>query len=122
MNIADSKIDAIIDIVTKGDTSRKTTFHRAAQEYLQQVASDMLLPEGSFDIRVNKGGFAVLGEVILHSDTLYVCLGGSVPLKTFYFRKVKGRKDYCGGNNNHLPYTALREPFKVVKAFENVRA
>ena len=121
MNIPAKNISIIIDIATRGDVSRKGTFHRLGKEYLREVARLMLLREGTYDIRVNKGGPAVLGEVILHSDTLYVCLGGSIPSDKFYYRTCQGRRDFTGGANNWMLYTALREPFRAVMAFERAR-
>lgn len=55
----------------------KEKFHKDAAKALRQVAKALKLSAGSFKIRSNKAGPAVLGEVVLHSDTLYILVGGS---------------------------------------------
>ncbi|MBA1203485.1 MULTISPECIES: hypothetical protein [Pseudomonas] len=78
----------------------KETLHRSGKRLLKEIAGRLKLPESSYEIRSCKGGNAVMGEVILHSDHLYlmVHLGFDRVLKVLY-RSCEGRKDYAGGMN-----------------------
>lgn len=80
----------------------KDAFHRAGKKALKALAVKLELPAGSYDIRSNKAGIAVSGEVTLHSEKLYIEIGqsfGSNGLKVL-FRTCKGRRDFTGGQNN----------------------
>jgi hypothetical protein len=90
-----------------GSYEQKEKFHREGRKLLKEVASRLGLKKENFSIRSNKGGPAVLGDVILHSDTLYINLGGSYFNKSFMFRSCKGQKDYTGGTNNWMTYEFL---------------
>jgi len=82
--------------------SNKDQFHRAGKKALKALATKLELPEGSFDVRSNKGGIAVSGEVTLHSNNLYVQISESFTGRGLQvmFRTCKGRNDYTGGQNN----------------------
>ena len=82
----------------------KRRWINAARLACKSVAEDLGLAPGTFDVRTNKGGDAVPGEVILHGDNLYLCLGTSMPGDTLvgFARSCKGRKDYTGGVNRWL--------------------
>ena len=54
------------------DGDAKEAFHRTARRQLKLLAAALGLPTGGFDLRSNKGGIAVSGEVTLHADHLYV--------------------------------------------------
>ena len=61
------------------------------------------------DVRSNKGGIAVSGEITLHHDEVYVQVS-----QTFsgadtgiLIRTCKGRRDYTGGVNNFAALTLL---------------
>lgn len=91
------------------DEERKTRFLRTSKKHLKALADALGLASANYDLRVNKGGIAVSGEVTLHSDNLYVqvsqsCLG---PDFGILIRSCKGRRDYRGGPNNHAPITML---------------
>ncbi len=67
------------------------------------------LADGTYEVRSNKGGIAVGGEVTLHADHLYVqisqsCFGRG---KEIMYRYCKGRKDYCGGHNHYFNVNRL---------------
>lgn len=69
----------------------------------------MRLPSGSFDLRSNKGGIAVSGEITLHHEAVYIqvsqsALGGGMG---FLIRTCRGRRDYTGGANNWNPLALL---------------
>lgn len=82
--------------------TNKDQLHRAGKKALKALAAKLELPEGSFEVRSNKGGIAVSGEVTLHSDNLYVQIFESCTRRGLQvmFRTCKGRKDYSGGQNN----------------------
>ena len=84
----------------------KDEFHRKYKRKLRAIAIALGLTPGSFDVRSNKGGPAVLGEVILHTDTLYVSVGGLDATRVM-FRACKGRKDYYGGVNRWIGIDAV---------------
>lgn len=83
-----------------GATS-KDYFHLEGKKFLRDLAKEIGIPAGTFDVRSNMGGIAVSGEVILHSETLYVQLYESCmrPGIEILFRSCKGRSDYTGGRN-----------------------
>jgi hypothetical protein len=78
----------------------KEAFHTTAKAALKEVADALELPKGSYEIRSNKAGPAILGEVTLHGENIYVQVGES-PHGILY-RTCKGRKDYTGGGNQWL--------------------
>lgn len=91
------------------DSERKETFLQGARQYLQDLARELGLPKGSYDLRVNRGGIAVSGEVTLHTDHVYVqvaqsVMGGEYAL---LYRTCRGRKDYTGGGNCWLTWRDL---------------
>jgi hypothetical protein len=92
---------------------QKEKFHIDAKAYLNELAKRMNLPKGSYSVKSNKGGSAVLGEVTLHTDSIYVQLGGSCFNQSFMFRKCQSQKDYIGGTNNWMKYTDLIEKSTV---------
>lgn len=80
----------------------KERFHRAAKKVLKSLAQEIGLPDGSYDIRSNKGGIAVSGEVTLHGEHIYVQMYessfGNGGIEMMY-RSCKSRKDYSGDQN-----------------------
>ena len=91
------------------DEARKRRFHAAARVRLRQLAAALGLPAGSFDLRANKGGIAVSGEVTLHHERLYVqvsqpAFGGDTGV---LIRTCRSRRGYVGGPNHFVPLTML---------------
>lgn len=121
MRIGESTINLIIQTGQNHDLHFKDQFHRYAKQYLKDIAVNMGLGTNEYEIRSNKGGPGVLGEVILHTDHLYVCMGGSVSWgdKSFYYRTCKGRKDYTGGVNTFMKYKDLENPENVARIFSS---
>jgi len=93
------------------DQKDKETFHKLGKQVMQQIADDLGLTKGSYDIRSNKAGPAILGEVTLHTDTLYVTTTNINGLR-FLSRSCNGRKDYCGGTNIYSPLFYLNEKYE----------
>lgn len=81
----------------------KDQLHRAGKKALKALAVKLELPTDAFEVRSNKGGIAVSGEVTLHTDKLYVQIFESFTGKGLQvmFRTCNGRKDYSGGQNNY---------------------
>lgn len=95
----------------------KQFFHTEGKKFLTQVAKAVGIPAGTFEIRSNKAGPAVSGEVTLHSDTLYVQLSESYTHDgiSILFRVCRGRQDYSGGQNH---FTTLRHLFNSPQLLE----
>jgi hypothetical protein len=92
--------------------TNKNQLHRAALKALRKIAAGMGLQDGEFDIRSNKAGIAVSGEITLHTDKVYVQVSESSHSNgiTVLFRTCNGRKDYCGGQNNFASVEKLESP------------
>ena len=101
-------------------TITKEQFHRLAKSTFKKLAEELELVPGTYDIRSNKAGPAVLGEVTLHAEDFYVQAGGSVN-PTILYRTCKGRKDYCGGTNNFMPIELLYDMPRIAYAIRNLR-
>jgi hypothetical protein len=94
----------------------KDQFLKMSKKLAAITAQELGLEKGSYDIRVNKAGIAVSGEVTLHSDNLYVQFGqSSMPGNgRFLCRSCKGRKDYTGGSNQWYKFEDLRDFGKFI--------
>lgn len=87
----------------------KTQFHNTARMFLKALGSKLTPHYGEYEVRSNKGGIAVSGEVTLHMDRLYVQASQSVMGndKGLLVRSCNGRKDYLGGQNYFFPLKML---------------
>lgn len=85
----------------------KADFHRKWIVRLKKLAKILGMEPGTFDVRSNKGGPAVLGEVTLHGEKIYIQAShyewGAL------VRSCKGRKDYTGGRNQYVSLPAIVE-------------
>lgn len=112
-------IDRYITIATTSvayNDAAKREFLRMSEQMAIMLAARMGLNEDQYDVRVNKGGVAVSGEVTLHTDNHYVQFSqSSVNLERFLVRSCKGRKDYTGGKNHFVNWSALRDMGKVAE-------
>lgn len=101
-----------VDEYSNAGAAKKETLHTSGRSFLRGLAKELCIEDGAFDVRSNKGGIAVSGEVILHSDKIYVQLSesciGSGGISVMY-RNCAGRKDYCGGTNNFVDVSSLQE-------------
>lgn len=86
------------------DAAAKRRWLSTARSFAKALATQLELPKGSYEVRTNKGGIAVPGEVTLHGENLYVCIGTSMPGGELvgFARSCNGRKDYSGGVNRWL--------------------
>jgi len=89
----------------------KSRFHKQGARVLHQLASHLGYGVGDYDLRHNQGGIAVSGEIILHSNTLYIQLSQlALGLdQSFMWRTCRGRRDYTGGHNNWMPWERLAD-------------
>ncbi|WP_137935267.1 hypothetical protein [Mesorhizobium comanense] len=86
------------------DEQQKRRFHTTARSRLKKLAAELALPQGSFDLRSNRAGIAVCGEITLHHDDAYIQVGqfGLSSGHGILIRTCKGRKDYTGGANHFV--------------------
>ena len=86
------------------DAEQKRRFHSMARSRLKKLAAELALPPGSYDLRSNKAGIAVSGEVTLHHESAYIQVGqfGLSSGHGILIRTCKGRKDYTGGPNHFV--------------------
>jgi len=97
----------------------KNKFHREARNLLKHIAADHLnLSSNEYDCRTNFGGPAVLGESILHTNHVYVQIGGLNPNQVLV-RSVLHRKDYTGGQNH---FVSLDQKQKLVELIKRLSA
>lgn len=104
-----------IDGYTDEGQARKDAYHRDGKKFLRELASEIGLTKGEFDIRNNIGGIAVSGEITLHGESIYVqisesCMHSGVSIM---YRTCKGRKDYCGGPNHSAKMLDLKNPLRM---------
>ncbi len=93
------------------DDAAKRLFHAEARKALRRLADALHLGRADYDLRVCSGGPAVSGEVILHSDHLYVQVALSgYGAGEILFRRVAGRQDYSGGRNHWAGIRELLDP------------
>ncbi|MBY0355266.1 MAG: hypothetical protein K2Q12_05995 [Rickettsiales bacterium] len=105
------------------DAEAKEQFHRRGKALLKQIACDLGYAKGSFDLRNNKAGIAVSGEVTLHTDDLYVQLaqGSCGSDLQILYRSCKHRRDYTGGSNNWMSFAHLRNYEAVLERLKNAK-
>lgn len=91
------------------DEAQKRLFHSTARSRLRRLADELGLAPGSYDLRSEKAGIAVSGEITLHHEQVNTqvsqsVIGGGLDV---LIRTCAGRRDYQDGNNNFLPLTSL---------------
>lgn len=110
------KLQAIMNEDLSYNELGKKAFLAEGLKVMKQLAKDLALPDGSFNIRTNKSGVACSGEVILHADNVYVSLeqrfGNSSEV---LYRTCKGQKDYSGGHNNWASVSSFADGSLLAK-------
>jgi hypothetical protein len=94
------------------NSEAKRRFHSRARCRLRQLAAALGLSPAAYDLRSNRGGIAVSGEVTLHADRLYVQVSQPATGSDtgILFRTCNGRTDYVGGRNNFASLDLLNAP------------
>lgn len=90
----------------------KDQFHHYGTIFLRRLADALGLAPEHYELRSNRGGMAVSGEVTLHSDDIYIQLaefGTTVGVKML-FRTCNHREDYCGHENHYSSLSVLSLP------------
>lgn len=104
------------------DEAQKRRFHATARARLRQLADALSLPAGSYDLRSNKAGIAVSGEITLHHDCVYVQVSqsslGHDP--GILIRTCASRRDYRGGHNNFASLSFLDDVLRLAEAVRAV--
>jgi hypothetical protein len=104
------------------DAERKELFHRLARRQLKLLAKALKLSTEQYDLRSNRAGIAVSGEITLHADHLYVQV--SQPFGGFdsgiLFRTCNGRRDYVGDRNNCVSLDLLHRPEELARQIRKV--
>lgn len=90
----------------------KKEFHRLGHKLAVSLARGMGLKPDQYEIRHMEGGIAVTGEIVLHSDSIYIQLS-DVEFGMLY-RKVKNRKDYTGERNCWMPWRQFADLGSVI--------
>lgn len=99
------------------DDDAKRLFHHHARRQLRLLADALGLARGAYDLRSNRGGCAVSGEITMHADHLYVqvCQPATGHDSGLLFRVCEGRKDYTGGRNNFASLDLLNDPGQLAR-------
>jgi hypothetical protein len=100
------------------DGKDKRNFHLVGSRVLRAIAGDIGLEKDEFEVRSNKGGVAVSGEVILHADNLYIQFYANGTGK-FLYRRCKSRQDYCGETNYWFSFEELATDEGILKFVRN---
>lgn len=102
----------------------KEAFHAQGMAFLRKLAKALGLPPGTYDVRSNKGGMAVSGEVTLHNDDIYIQLSESCMSRgvSVMYRTCNGRKDYCGHQNHFAKMEAFAGAENQAKMVRQLRS
>lgn len=91
------------------DPRLKNEFHKLASKYLCTLAAILDLDDADYEIRSNKAGPAVSGEVTLHTTKFYLQIAQCSLACQILYRKCNGMKDYAGGMNQWAKWEDLRD-------------
>ena len=97
----------------------KKEFTRIRKKWMNQLIQIMGLEKADYDLRYNAGGPAVMGEVTLHTDKVYVQLLDS-QCGPIMFRTVTGRKDYSGGANHWGDFAEVEDIEKFARNLKRI--
>jgi hypothetical protein len=107
--LTQGEINTFINICEDYQLSQKETFARIGKKIAREIAKLMGLAPGTFDIHYRKSGSVSLGDLWLHTDSLYLTLDPPYPGSGFMYRSCKSRNDYTGGRNRWAEYSELRD-------------
>lgn len=116
------KVKDLVDLVLSADLQNegKNEFHKWGKSVCRMIAKQLQLSNKSFEIRSNKGGDAVLGEITLHGERIYIqlCVVDFGQNKKFMYRSCNGIKDYTGGINRWMRWDRLYDFEDACKEFQ----
>ena len=123
---AKPKVDAfdLVDVITNGADwkhenfdAQKMFFHKEAKKRLRAVARAMGLSAGQFDVHSSPGGSAIMGEVSLKTDALWVCVIGGMHTPRGVLYRAADKEDPYGARSENfwLPYELLNDPPRLAK-------
>lgn len=94
------------------DEPAKARFHADGRAAMRRLADALGLDPSLYDIRSNRAGPAVSGEVTLHGEEVWVqlSLGAMGPDNEVCYRRVRDRHDHCGKRNHWTSVCALFAP------------
>src|SRR5215471_582406 len=74
----------------------KEVFHQCGKALLRRIAQDLGYGKSGYDLRSNKGGIAVSGEITLHADDLYIQFAQrySDAAHDILYRACQSRQDF----------------------------
>ncbi|MEW8139537.1 MAG: hypothetical protein AB2761_20940 [Candidatus Thiodiazotropha endolucinida] len=116
----------LITIITQDlsycDPALKDAFHQEGKKVFRHLAKLMGIKPDDYDVRSNKAGIAVSGEVTLHTASVYVQLSQPVVdgEHVLLMRSCQGRDDYTGGMNHFAPAEALQDLNRLAVYLEGV--
>ena len=89
----------------------KEAFHQRGKALLRRIAGDLGYGKGGYDLRSNKGGTAVSGEITLHADDIYIQFAQYYgdAARGILYRECKNRQDFTGGRNLYMRFDDLRD-------------
>ena len=89
-------------------------FKKSGMHLMKKLA--VLIGGNEKDVRYNAGGSGVSGEVILHTECVYVSMNlDSSSRLGFLVRTCNGKKDYSGGRNNWFQFDTLNDIPKLAE-------
>lgn len=96
------------------DEAAKRVFHAEGRAAMRRLADALSLNDGDYDIRSNKAGPAVSGEITLHGEEVWIQLSLSAlgPGNEIIYRRVRGRADHLGDRNRRASIRDLLAPDK----------
>lgn len=106
-------------------SDKKQAFHAAARRFVKELARELHLPIGSFEVRSNLAGIAVSSEFTLHGECLYAQFSESAvchPGISALYRSCNGCHATTGGANHFVRMDELREPGRVQRWLEELRS
>jgi len=105
------------------DAQLKARFHYLGRQVLSSIGCALKDRYAvNFTVSSCEAGIAVLGEVTLHMEDLYVQLCPGCWPGDIMYRSCKGLEDYTGGCNQWLPRTQLLDLPGLINKLHEERA
>lgn len=115
-NVGESLLNLLCGTDILGDVvpgSRKAEFKRVGTQFMRRLAAGLGCSRREYDVRFNAGGSGVSGDLVLHTETLYVSIaqrpGIVAETRQFMARMCANRRDFVGGPNVWLSIAYLAD-------------